>query len=267
MKRIFSAALLLILLLCSPAAFADGEIRFTGNGIETEASGAVVEGSILTISEPGEYTLSGTLDNGQIIVNTGEAEGKVTLILNGVELSNLSGPVLVAEKAEKLKITVSEGTINQMTSGTAADAESQDEDADGAVIYSQCDLTIRGMGELSVKGYINNGITCKKDLDIKQTTLNVWAAHNGIKGTRSVHIKNSTVTIRSGNDGIKSTCTTREGKGWIRIENSALTIEADGDGISAATDLTLTGGMATIRAGKDLYNYGATGTVSVEILS
>jgi len=53
------------------------------NSITDAGEGVQVDGSIATITAAGTYSLSGSLADGQIIVNTQSAE-VVRLILNGV---------------------------------------------------------------------------------------------------------------------------------------------------------------------------------------
>ena len=60
---------------------------------------------MVTITSEGTYVVSGTLDNGQIIVNAGD-DDKVYLILNGADITcHTSAPVYV-QNADKTTITL-----------------------------------------------------------------------------------------------------------------------------------------------------------------
>lgn len=271
--RVFTVFLIMAIILGSICgAYAEESttaktIQLTGEGAIYNCSGVYAEGSIITISEAGEYILSGTLNNGQIIINTGVSEEKVTLFLNGVDLNNQSDAVIVAEVADKVKLKTVAGTENRITSGKQELLSLHTKDNSGAAIFTECDLDIKGNGILIVNGYINNGITCKKDLEIDGGTIQIVAANNGVKGSRSVQIKNGTIRISSGNDGIKSTNTTRAGKGWVEIQNGTIEIHAGGDGISTATELTISGGFTTIYAEKDTIQVGTIHTIAEHTLS
>ena len=54
-------------------------ITLSGSTVSIEGSGAEAEGGVVTITEGGIYAVSGTLDDGRIIVNAGSAD--VTCLL------------------------------------------------------------------------------------------------------------------------------------------------------------------------------------------
>ncbi|MGB4870319.1 MAG: carbohydrate-binding domain-containing protein, partial [Candidatus Promineifilaceae bacterium] len=61
-------------------------ITLSGEAIAVAGEGAVVNGGSVTITAAGTYSLSGVLNDGQIVVDTMDAE-TVTLILNGVDVT------------------------------------------------------------------------------------------------------------------------------------------------------------------------------------
>lgn len=77
---------MLVLSLLGTLAFAGSAmaatIKLSDEGIQIEGSGAQAQGSVLTITADGVYELSGSLTDGQIIVNAPDA-AKVELILAG----------------------------------------------------------------------------------------------------------------------------------------------------------------------------------------
>ena len=68
--------------LDSSAGSADKSyITLNGNSITFEGSGATVEGAIVTITSAGAYDISGTLNDGQIIVDTKDEEAVVLTVV------------------------------------------------------------------------------------------------------------------------------------------------------------------------------------------
>ena len=84
--------------------FADDKVTIDGNG-------ASADGTVVYITAEGSYVLSGSCANGQIIVELDKAE-KAQLVLSGLTLTCLdSAPVYVAS-ADKVSLTLVEGTID-----------------------------------------------------------------------------------------------------------------------------------------------------------
>lgn len=223
-------------------------ITLNGDSIKAD-SGVKVIGTTATIAAAGSYAVSGTLKDGSIVVNTGDDDGKVTIILNGADITCLNGAAISIEKASKVKIVTAAGTENFVTSGTADTAPALD--ASGAAISSKDDIDFEGEGALNVKGFINNGIACKNDIDIESGTLTVYAVNNAIRGSDSVEIKGGNVAVTAGNDGIKSVTADKEGKGYIEISGGTVSVSAKGDGIAAATMLTVSDGAISINTAGD----------------
>ena len=235
----------------------DGIIHFLGDSIDaTGISGVSVSNSTLAITSAGEYTIDGTLNEGQIVVSTDSSDDEVKLNLDGVTVTNTSDDVL---KAKNGKVTLSAVNGNENTFHASADS--------ACAIYSKNDLTIKGDGTIKAISDNGNGIRSKKDLEIGAGDVVVNAGKNGIKGDKSVKItkKNSSVTIVSNGDGIKSDLapyvdeTTGEDVlgGTVTINGGNIKITAnnstasDGtvstsDGIQADSLLTIAGGIIDI---------------------
>jgi hypothetical protein len=130
-------------------------IELEGNSITVDGSGATVNGSVITIASAGMYSISGTLDDGQIIVNTEDKE-TVVLVLNGADIGcSTSAPIYVVN-AEKTVITLADGTENYVTDGDSYILEDAESDEPNAAIFSKDDLTINGNGSLTVNANYNN---------------------------------------------------------------------------------------------------------------
>ncbi len=216
------------------------EITLEGTGARIHGSGVSASGSVVTISSPGSYSVKGILDDGCIIVNTGEVKGDVTLTLRGADITCLTGPAIHVIEAKNFDLVLENGTENRLVSGSPDSVP--DVKQDGAALFCEDDLDILGSGSLEICGYLNNGITCKDDLDVKDGTISVTAVNNGVKGSESVEILGGSLSVRAGNDGVKATSAKKEGKGFVSIEGGTLEITAGGDGISAESALTISGG-------------------------
>ncbi len=196
------------------------------------------DGETLTISEKGDYVLSGTL-RGQILIEVAE-EDKVRLILNGVSITAQEGPAIYEKQADKLIITLAEGTENFLTDGSTI---TDDDDTIGAALYAEDDLSINGTGSLTVNGTQKHGIQSKADLVIASGNITVSSVLDGVRGRNSVLVLSGTLNITAGGDGITSTRTDAEGKGWVVLAGGSITVKT-GDGAgSVRASANSRGGM------------------------
>ncbi len=194
------------------------------------------ENGIYKITTAGEFSASGTLSEGQIVVDAKGAE--VVIILNGTSISCSTGAPISIIDADTAKIKVSEGTVNYINDNRSARAKDDDTEEKGAV-YATCDLDITGKGELNVVASFNNGIHTKDSLSIKNVTLNVEALKNALKGNDEVEIKSGTLKLVAKNgSGIKTENTeiSKKGnqKGKVIILSGTVIIDSKKEAIAAA---------------------------------
>jgi hypothetical protein len=228
-------------------------ITLEGNSITLDGGGAVVDGSQIAITSAGTYSISGTLDDGQIVVNTEDKE-KVKLILNGVDIACSTSSPIYVKNAGKTVITLADGTENFVTDGDSYIVEdSLIEDSESmepnAAIFSKDDLTINGNGSLTVNANYNNGIQSKDDLKITGGNITVNAVNDGIKGRDSIAVKDMNITVNAGGDGMQSNNDTDSEEGYVSIESGTIDITAGEDGIQGETSLIISGGDITISSG------------------
>lgn len=205
-------------------------IVLNGNSIECNSSKVSIDGTKATILSAGQYLISGTLTNGQIIVNT-QDESTVKLLTKGVNISCSNNAPLYIYNAKKSVLVLLENTENVFTDGSAYTFASG-EDEPNATIYSKADLTIYGDGKLTVNGNYNDGITSKDGLIIKNANLSVTAKDDGIRGKDYLITDASAFTINAGGDGIKSDNDENATAGYINIGSGTFNITSVGDGIS-----------------------------------
>lgn len=223
-------------------------VKITLNGSTALCSekGVTVSGSTVTITEEGTYILSGTLNEGMIIVEAEDTD-KVQLVLNGVTVTNSANAAVYVRSADKVFVTLADKTANTLENGgsyTAID----DNNIDG-VIFSKCDLTVNGTGSLNITAGAGHGIVSKDDLKITGGNITVAAEKHGLSGKDSVRIAGGSITVASDKDGIHADNADDEEKGYIYIADGTLTLETSGDGISASGLLQIDGGSFRITAG------------------
>ena len=233
-------------------------IILEGNSITLNGDGAVVDGNQIAITSAGTYSISGTLDDGQIRVNTKDKE-TVKLILNGVNITCSNSSPIYVKNAKKTVITLADSTNNFVTDGDSYLVEdSFIEDSESiepnAAVFSKDDLTINGNGSLTVNANYNNGIQSKDDLKITGGDITVNAVNDGIKGRDSIAVKDMNITVNAGADGMQSNNDKDSEKGYISIESGTINITAGEDGIQAVTSLIISGGNITISSGGSSVN-------------
>jgi len=231
------------------------KITLAGDSISVDGSGATANGSNVTITTPGVYAISGTLNNGQILVESA-TEGTVNLILNGANISNSSTSPIFISSADKTIVTLADGTQNTLTDGAAYTFTGADVDEPNATLFSKDDLVINGNGALTVNANYNNGIASKDYLRIISGTITVNAINDGIKGRNYIAVKDASITVNAGGDGLQSNNDEDAEKGYILIEGGTFNITAGMDGIQAETRLTVNAGAFNIStAGGSSVNY------------
>ncbi|HEX5350860.1 MAG TPA: carbohydrate-binding domain-containing protein [Trichococcus sp.] len=222
-------------------------ISFSNQTITVDGSGAAADGSVLTITQPGTYILSGTLSEGQVRVETVD-EADVQIVLDGATITNSTGAAIYVKSANSATITLAEGTTNTLSDGETYTFEDSEDEPD-ATLFSKSDLILNGTGTLVVDANYAHAIKGKDDVTIAEGTYEITSVGDAIKGSDSLFISSGTFTIDAGGDGLQSTNEEEEGKGTLSIETGTFAITAASDGIQAATDLQILGGDFTITTG------------------
>ncbi len=231
----------------------DGEtatkILLSDGGTEISGAGAAVSGNTVTISEEGTYLVSGSLSDGQIIVDA-DGETKLQIVLNGASVHCESNAALYIKKADKVFLTLAPDSENSLSDGeTRAFAEDEDNKVDG-VIFSKADLTINGSGGLTVTGSYKHGVVSKDDLTVTGGEITVTAKGQGLYGKDCVKIRDGVFVLNTGGDGIQSDNSEDELRGFVYLYGGSFQITAEeGDGVQAETVLRIDGGDYTILTG------------------
>lgn len=236
------------------------KVTLNGDSAEISGNGAKAEGNVVTISDEGTYVISGVLTDGQIIVDAEDAD-KIQLVLNGVTLSSSDSAPIYIKNADKVFITLEEGSENTLTDGTEY-VQTDDNEVD-AVIFSKADLTINGSGVLNITGNYKHGIASKDDLVITGGTFNITAVKDALNGKDCVKIKEGifNLTVTDGN-GIQSKNGDDVTKGYVYICGGEINVLNGQEGIEG-TALIIDGGTIDITVQDDGLN-AASGSSSEE---
>lgn len=212
------------------------------------SGGVVLKNNQLLIKTSGNYVLDGTLDDGQVVVDT-EDTGNVRIVLNGVSITSSTSAPIYVKQADKVILSLEEGTENTLTDATTYVYEDGATDEPEASIFSKDDLTINGAGSLIVNGNYSDGISSRDNLLITGGMIEVHAVDDGIVGRDLFAIREATITVEADGDGVKSSNDEKEDKGNILLESGSLTINAKGDGMVAEKAVTVIDGTYNIVAG------------------
>lgn len=223
-------------------------IELNGASITANNASVQVNGATATITAAGTYQLQGKLTDGQIIVDTDDAE-PVKLVLNGVNLANSKSAPLFIKNAAKTIILLADNSENFISDASEYVYENADQDEPNAALFSDTDLTIAGSGALTVQANFNDGIASKDGLVIDGGNISVTAADDGIRGKDYLVVQNGALTVKAGGDALKADNDEDAAKGYIAIENGEFNLTAGGDGMAAESDVTIAAGKFALTTG------------------
>lgn len=223
-------------------------IELTGDSAQSDSSNVSIDGSTVTIQASGTYSVSGSLSDGQLVVDSGKGNS-VTLILDGVSIHNEDGSPLAILSGKLVEIVLNDGTENTLSDGATYVFPDAATDEPNATLYSKSDLVLSGNGTLQIAARYNDGIGAKDTLTIQSGTYIITAADDGIRGKDSLTIEGGTFTVTAGGDALKSDNDTDTTLGWIQINNGTFDLTASGDGIAAETNVVIQNGTFNIKTG------------------
>ncbi len=290
-KRISSVLLSLFLLvslmipLSVPAFAAEYDtsnatsFAFTDSGITvTEGSynGYKVDGTALTIKDSGTYVVSGSCENGTIVIKKNVTG--VTLVLNGLDLSASATAPITCNKGSEVSIVAAAGSVNNLADDKYNNDDTYTDetlypDIENAVIKCKdgSNVTICGTGTINVTANGKNGVKGGYDLyeededgnttdtllstaslTIKDVTLNIVAnVNDGLKSDKVLNILSGKINVSAVDDGIK--CDYIMNIGSEGTDGPTITVKQATEGIEAAT-LNVYSGSITVNATDDGIN-------------
>ena len=225
------------------------KVQLNKTGIECSDEGVEITDSNAVIKKAGTYILSGTLDNGSIIVDAGK-EDKVQLVLSGVKINSDSFAAIYVRQADAVSLTLADGTENTLA-GSGAFSQIDENDVD-AVIFSKDDLTINGNGSLQISSAAGNGISGKDEVTITEGAIEIEAANHAIRAKDALTITGGTFTLTAEKDGLHAENGDDESLGNIYITGGDFHIQAADDAIHANTLLQIDDGNFEITGAEGL---------------
>ena len=223
------------------------KIRLEGTTAVVDGTGASWEDGMIRIEKEGTYVISGTLDDGEIVVQAEDTE-KVQIVLNGASVTCADHAALYIPSADKVFVTLADGTENRLSSGETYQLGEEDSNVDG-VIFSRADLTLNGTGSLTVEAAYKHAVVSKDDLVITGGTYVISAPNgHGLQGKDCVKIADGTFTLNVGKDGIQSDNEEDENRGFVYLAGGTFSIHAGDDAVHAEKQLIVEDGVIGIES-------------------
>ena len=249
------------------------QIAASGDSIVVTGDGAVAENGKVTIRKAGTYLLSGTLEEGQLLVDAEEG-AEIILVFDGFKISNSTDAPLLFESGSSITLVLKDGGENAVTDLRSSAEENQ------AAIYTKSDLTISGNGTLDVTGTAEDAIHSKTNVTVQGGTINLKAGDDAIHADETltildgkvtvleseegleglvVDIQGGDITVNASDDGLNASDGSGSDKApgqategaAIRISGGVLTVKASGDGIDSNGDLIISGGTVVVDGPSD----------------
>ena len=225
------------------------KVQLTGSGAAADSDKVSVTGSTVTITGAGTYLITGTLDDGSIIVDA-DKEDKVQLVLNGVSIHSDSYAAIYVKQADKVFITLADGSQNTLSNGGSF-TQLDDNNVD-AVIFAKDDITFNGMGSLTVTSPAGHGIVGKDEVTIAGGTYAITSAKCAVRANDSIAIVDGTFTLTAGTDGLHAENDEDDTLGNIYIAGGTFKIDANDDAVHANTLLQIDNGSFAITGAEGL---------------
>lgn len=184
-------------------------LTYTGNGVE-------IDGKNIKITEGGDFTVSGTLDGGNITVDT---ESRVKIRLDGASITTSGSPCIYVENADKTYITLTDKTENHLTANSS----------ENGAVYSKDNLEIKGNGTLYVNSDTGHGIKASDNLTIEDGTVDITAKNDAIHVNDTFKMTGGTVKSVSEGDGIDSESIVKIDGGTVDIKTTAVPVQTGAD--------------------------------------
>ena len=220
-------------------------IQLEGETAVCDSDAVSIDGSRITLLDEGTYLVSGALTDGQIVVDAGDTD-KVQIVLASASLTCADSAAIYSKSADKVFLTLAEGTENTLTNGgsyTAIDKNNID-----SVVFSKTDLTLNGSGSLTIDAQAGHGVVSKDERTITGGTFTVDSVDDCLHSGGALAVTGGTFTLSSGDDAIHSddAVTIRAGEFSIpycyegveglsvTVEGAAFDVIAHDDGFNAA---------------------------------
>lgn len=221
-------------------------IELNGSTAKCDSNAVKIVDNTITISDEGTYIISGTLDDGTIIVDAEDSD-KTQLVLNNATIHSKTLAPIYVRSADKVFITTAKDSKNTL-SNNGKYTQVDDNNVD-SVIFSKDDLTLNGAGTLTISTENGHGVVSKDDLVVTCGDYDITATGHGLSGKDSVRVADGTFKITSGKDGVHAENTDDTSSGFLYLAGGTFNITASGDGLSAENYLQIQNGNYTMTTG------------------
>ncbi len=229
-------------------------IYLDNHNTSSTSNSVLIDDLVVTITSGGVYIVSGTLNNGQIIVDS--PDESVHLVLDNINIYNDNKPGIFINTSKKFaKITLAENSVNIVT------VEKNEMEA---AIYLKQDLIFNGTGTLIVNSTNNDGIKSSDSIYFVEGIYNVTSDKDAITGKDAVIIENGIFNIQTylgasqenklpntNEDTVKISRKGIKSDGEIIVYNGTFYLDTYDDSINSDTYIEINGGDFTINSGDD----------------
>lgn len=222
-------------------------ITFSSDKITCSDSDVSIEDNVITISKAGNYTVSGSSENAQIIIDASD-DDEVSLTLSDLSLSCETSAPIYVKKAKQLTVTLKDSSTNYLST-TDEFVAIDDNNIDG-VIFSKDDLILTGSGSLEIDSPYGHGIVTKDELTVEDGTYTMTCKKHGLSGKDGIRIVNGTFTLSTQKDGIHT-------DGDLTIENGDINILESLEGLEGQTITILDGNIDIVSSDDGINAAGA----------
>ena len=130
-------------------------ITLEGSTARASSNSVKISGSRVQITQEATYLISGTLDDGMLIVDAPDS-AKVHLVFRDAHITSTTCAALYILQADKVVLTLAPGSDNSLRS--TGGFQALDGNNIDAALFSKEDLSINGSGSLAVSSYEGHGI-------------------------------------------------------------------------------------------------------------
>jgi hypothetical protein len=199
----------------------------TVEGSDSAAEGVTVDKEAVTLTAEGTYIVRGSLSGRSLVIDAPD-DAKLQVVLDGVHIENSAAPALLVESADKVFLTLSEGSSNSLSDG----AGRTDLAASGADVATE-EAATGGAASASAGSVVAADVAAATDASAADGAVASDAAANDAE-----HAEHD-ATLFSHDD------LTINGSGSLSVSS------ASAHAIVSKDDLVVTGGSFTLVAAVD----------------
>ena len=213
-------------------------VTANNDSVSYTVSGADVTINATTTTTEFTYIVSGTSTDGSLTIN---GVYKLTLVLNGVTLTNADGAAIDVECGKRINVVLADGTTNTLVDGSGGTQK--------ACFYVKGHTEFKdGTGTLCLTGNTKHAFSSKEYLEMKKTAGTIivkGAVGDGIHCGEYFDMNGGAITVSNvQDDGIDN-----DDSGYMNIDGGTLDITASAAStncIKSDSLFTMTGGIITL---------------------